>query len=113
MRSILAFAMILACSPAWSDDIPEHTQAGLRALLTASLAAKQCEDMEIDPNRFEEVAKSYGIEADEILGRYKDFSDAFTADLLKGAQAEPGKFCALALTTFGPDGTIPGVLGTD
>ena len=82
-------------------------------MLTASLAAKQCDDLQIDPDRFEEVAKSYGIEADDILGRFKDFSDAFTADLLNGAQAQPDKFCALALKTFGPDGTIPGVLGTD
>ena len=113
MRNVLAITAILACSPARCDDIPEHTQAGLRALLTASLAAKQCEDMQINPNRFDEVAKSYGIEADEILGRYKDFSNAFTADLLKGAKSEPDKFCALALKTFGPDGDIPGLLGTD
>ena len=113
MRNVLALAVILAFSPARSEDIPEHTQAGLRALLTASLAANQCEDTQIDPDRFEEVAKSFGIEADEIFGRYKDFSDAFTADLLKGAQSEPEKFCALALKTFGPDGDLPGVLGTE
>ena len=60
MRLAISIVILVMASPVWADDIPERTRNGLQALLTASVAVKTCDEIQGDPDRFDEVAKSYG-----------------------------------------------------
>lgn len=106
---VLSTLLTLALSTA-AETPSEQEQIGLEILITVSIAVGDCESLLFDSDRIETVIAGYGVKQSDVTGRYRDFSVAYASDLTKAADADPVKFCVYALGTFGPRGTIPGLI---
>ena len=103
-------ALLIYSSSAQAEVPSPKAQLGLEILITVFVAAADCEKVQLDASRIESVIGSYGIVQSDLREKYRDFSVAYMSDLMQAANTAPIRFCVYALGTFGPQGSIPGLI---
>ena len=106
-------ALLTLSQSAPGAAISPRTQLGLQILVTVAVAGRVCAGLEIDKDGLEEVGATYGITDEDVLDKYKEFTVAYASDLLHALKNDPDKFCTYAFRSFGPHGSIPGLLSGD